>query len=227
MAEKEEMKAQEQDYKAKSEVWFEVVERYEKAVPCFLLATTYFRNKVFFVCNMDLLNVFIDCYVALYPESGKNRAWVHDELESLYGFNLLVDPEAPEEGYFIDDLGARLGETDANHWKVLRQRWKEEEDGRRRNLRRRGKKFFEGISERIEGLERETGSRDLTPYILLLNRADYDLLVVGDAVVKKKRHVIRPHEVKEGLGIEVIVHSACGKGGMIIERAIAGAPKPR
>jgi len=210
-----------------SEAWFGVVDRYEKVVPNFLLVRTYCRNKVFFVCNMDLLNVFIDRHVALYPEieMGKNRPWVHGELESLYGVNLLVDPEAPEGGYFIDDLGARLDESDAWHWRELLRRWKEEEKKERRNLRGRGKRFYGKIVGRIEDLRRRTGQRDLASHFLLVTRADYRLLVVGDGVVKKKRHVIRPHEVEEGLGIEVIVHSACRKGGMIIERVVPAGRK--
>lgn len=220
MAEKEEVKVQEQDFQVKSEIWYGVVRRYEKILPPPLLVRTYVRNRVFFVCNMALLKNFVDWYVTLYPAFKRRAAEVHDELESLYGLNLLVDPEAPEEGYFIDDLGIRIDEDDADCWRVLLQRWDEEEDRRYRNLGERGKRFYKRIVKRIEGLRREIGRQDLTSHTLLLNNIDYGLLVAGFAVVKEKHYVIRPRNIEEGLGIGVVTHSACRKGGIIMARQL-------
>ena len=114
----------------KSRVLCGVLNRFEVILPYRVYHYSCVHKKISFVCTRkcldDLLDyhVFLDSHRRAKELEGLTREELKKRWERTYSLSLRADPDAPEEGYFIDDWWQRVDEEDVQGWRGRLRRWR-------------------------------------------------------------------------------------------------------
>lgn len=207
----------------KGEVLRSVLKRFEAILPCRIRDYSCVHNKISLVCTQKCLDDLLDYYAYLdscWPPAKKFEGQTREELqkrwERTYSLNLWPDPDAPEEGYFVDDWYQRVDEEDAQGWRGRLMRWTA------RDRQKEVVDFWYEVLTRVRKLKEEVVPWPvLAPYVFVCSKKDYARLEEACKIIKYSRYICNPESLHElvvfGIGADIKVRPYTRSGGHFVD----------